>query len=135
MGTLAYDYPLLSIFWSMLWFAVLVGWIMALFSVLTDVFRSPDMGGFAKTLWVLVILVLPVLGVLIYLLARGNKMTEHAIAQAQAQEQMMRSYVQETAAGVSGGSAADQLAKLADLRDRGVITEEEFQKSKAQILV
>src|SRR5687768_4059716 len=118
MGTLAYDYPLLSIFWSMLWFAVLVGWIMALFSVLTDVFRSPDMGGFAKTIWVLIILVLPVLGVLIYLLARGDKMTQHAIAQAQAQEQMMRSYVQD-AAGSAGGSAADQLAKLADLRDRG----------------
>ena len=134
MGTLAYDYPLLGILWSMLWFAVLVAWIMALFSVLTDVFRSPDMGGLAKTLWVLVILVMPVLGVLIYMLARGNKMTEHAIAQAQAQEQMMRSYVQEAAGSAGGGSAADQLAKLADLRDRGAITEEEFQQSKAQIL-
>ena len=98
MRTLAYDYPLLSIFWSMLWFAVLVAWIMALFSVLTDVFRSHDMGGFAKTIWVLVILVMPILGVLIYLLARGDKMTEHAVAQAQAQEQMMRSYVQDAAA-------------------------------------
>ena len=134
MRTLAYDYPLLSIFWSMLWFAVLVAWIMALFSVLTDVFRSHDMGGFAKTIWVLVILVMPILGVLIYLLARGDKMTEHAVAQAQAQEQMMRSYVQDAAATAGGGNAADQLAKLADLRDRGAITEAEFEQGKAQIL-
>jgi hypothetical protein len=134
MRTLAYDYPLLSIFWSMLWFAVLVAWIMALFSVLTDVFRSHDMGGFAKTIWVLVILVMPILGVLIYLLARGDKMTEHAVAQAQAQEQMMRSYVQDAAASAGGGNAADQLAKLADLRDRGAITEAEFEQGKAQIL-
>ena len=128
MRTLAYDYPLLSIFLSMLWFAVLVAWIMALFSVLTDVFRSHDMGGFAKTIWVLVILVMPILGVLIYLLARGDKMTEHAVAQAQAQEQMMRSYVQDAAASAGGGNAADQLAKLADLRDRGAITEAEFEQ-------
>ena len=134
MRTLAYDYPLLSLFWTMLWFAVLVAWIMALFSVLTDVFRSHDMGGFAKTIWVLVILVMPILGVLIYLLARGDKMTEHAVAQAQAQEQMMRSYVQDAAASAGGGNAADQLAKLADLRDRGAITEAEFEQGKAQIL-
>jgi len=134
MHVLASEWGTGQVFWSMLWFFLFFIWIWLLIIVFSDIFRSHDMGGFAKTIWVLVILVMPILGVLIYLLARGDKMTEHAVAQAQAQEQMMRSYVQDAAASAGGGNAADQLAKLADLRDRGAITEAEFEQGKAQIL-
>ncbi len=131
MHTVAADYPLLDLFWTMLWFFLFLVWIMALFSVLADIFRSHDMGGGAKALWVFVVLVLPLLGVLIYLIARGDKMTRRAARDAQTQEAAFRSYVKD-AAGAPG--PADQLAQLAQLRDQGVITDEQFQQGKAKIL-
>ena len=132
MRTLAVDYPLLNIFWTTLWIFIFIAWLMALFSVLTDVFRSHDMGGFAKAIWILVIIVFPVLGVLIYLLARGGKMADHAVADARASDEAMRAYIQDTAG--SGGSTADELAKLADLRDRGAISDSEYEQGKARVL-
>jgi len=133
MNTLAYDYPLLSLFWTMLWFFLFVVWIMAVFSVLVDIFRSHDMGGFAKALWVLFVIVLPLLGVLVYLIARGDKMTQHAVRDAEKQDQAMRAYIKDAAGSGGAGSPADQVAQLAQLRDQGVITEEQFEQGKAKI--
>ncbi len=135
MTTLAYDYPLLGLFWTMLWFFLFIVWIMAVFSVLIDIFRSHDMGGFAKALWVLFVIILPLLGVLIYLIARGDKMTQHAVRDAEKQDQAMRAYIKDAAdtSGGGGSSTADQVAQLAQLREQGVITEEQFEQGKAKI--
>jgi hypothetical protein len=128
---LAYDYPLLGVFWTMLWIFLFFIWIWILIAVFADIFRSHDMGGFAKALWVIFIIILPFLGVLIYLIARGGKMQEHAAASAKQQDEAFRSYVQDAA---QGSTSADQLAKLADLKDKGVLTDEEFEAQKAKIL-
>ena len=129
MNTLAVDYPLLSLFWTMLWFFLFVVWIFAVFSVLADIFRSHDMGGWAKALWVLLVIIFPLLGVLIYLIARGDKMTQHAVRDAQKQDEYMRAYIQD-AAGTN--SPANQVAQLAQLRDQGVITDEQFESGQGQ---
>jgi ABC-type multidrug transport system fused ATPase/permease subunit len=131
MNTLAVDYPLLSLFWTMLWFFLFVVWIFAVFSVLADIFRSHDMGGWAKALWVLLVIIFPLFGVLIYLIARGDKMTQHAVRDAQKQDEYMRAYIQD-AAGTT--SPANQVAQLVQLRDQGVITDEQFEQGKAKIL-
>src|SRR5689334_980955 len=99
--TLAYDYPILGLFWTMLLIFLIFAFIMALFSVIADIFRSHDMGGFAKFLWILFIIVLPILAVLIYMIARGDKMAEHSIRSAQRQQAAMDAYVRQTA-GTSG---------------------------------
>jgi ABC-type multidrug transport system fused ATPase/permease subunit len=127
------SYPLLNIFWSMFIFFLWIIWIWILITVFIDIFRSHDLSGWAKTLWFLFVLFIPLIGVLVYLIARGGKMHEHAVRQAQQQDQDFRQYVQQ-AAGGSPASTADQLAKLADLRDRGVISAEEFEREKAKVL-
>ena len=124
------SYPLLNIFWSMFIFFLWVVWIWLLIWVFIDIFRSRDLSGWAKALWVLFVVILPYLGVLVYLIARGDKMHERAEQQALRQDQEFRSYVQQSA----GTSTADQLAKLADLRDRGVISAAEFDREKAKVL-
>ena len=129
---LAYDYPLLGMFWTFLVFFIWIAWIVVLFRVIFDIFRSKDLGGFAKALWVIFVIFLPFLGVLVYLIARGHSMTERDLQEAQAQEQAFQAYVR-SAAG-SGGGSADELTKLADLRDKGVITDAEFQAQKAKLL-
>jgi hypothetical protein len=129
---LAYTYPLLSLFWTMLIFFGFVVWIWLLIVVFGDIFRSHDMGGFAKALWVLLVIFLPLIGVLIYLIARGGKMQERAARDAQQQQQAFDTHVQEVAG--SGTDSADQLAKLAQLREQGVISEQEFQTQKAKAL-
>ena len=126
---LAYTYPLLSLFWTMLLFFGFVVWIWLLIVVFGDIFRSHDIGGFAKALWVLLVIFLPLIGVLIYLIARGGKMQERAAGDTRQQQQEFDTYVRDVAG--SGTSSADELAKLAQLRDQGVITEEEFQVQKA----
>ena len=128
---LAYDYPLLGVFWTMLEIFLFVIWIWLLIMVFADIFRSRDMGGFAKAIWVIFVIILPFLGVFVYLIARGGKMHERAIEQAQQQDQAFQEYVQQ-AAGTA--SPADQVAKLADLKASGAITEEEFQAGKAKVL-
>ena len=129
---LAYTYPLLNLFWTMLLFFGFVVWIWLLIVVFGDIFRSHDMGGFAKALWVLLVIFLPLLGVLIYLIARGGKMQERASQDARQQQQEFDTYVQEVAG--SEANPADQLTKLAQLRDEGVITEQEFQAQKAKVM-
>lgn len=124
--------PLMDLFWSMLWFFLFFIWIWLLISLFTDIFRSEDLSGWGKAGWTIFIVVLPFLGVLVYLIARGNSMAERAMKQAAAQEKAMRQYVQEAAA--SGGSTADELEKLAALRDKGVLTSEEFNAQKAALL-
>jgi hypothetical protein len=133
MNMLAADYPLLEVFWTMLWFFLFFIWIWLLISVFADIFRSDDLSGVAKTFWIIFVIVLPYLGVFIYLISRGNKMGEHAARDAAKRDAQFRSYVQEAAA-TSAASPADELAKLADLRDKGVITAEEFEQQKRQVL-
>ncbi|HEY5187307.1 MAG TPA: SHOCT domain-containing protein [Actinomycetes bacterium] len=121
-----------QVFFSMLWFFLFFVWIWLLITIFADIFRSPDLGGWAKALWTIFVIVLPLLGVLVYLIARGHKMQEHAVQQAQANEAAARQYVQSVAGSTT--SAADEIARLADLRDKGVLTEEEFQAAKAKAL-
>jgi hypothetical protein len=133
MTVLAYDYPLLGIFWTMLWFFLWFAWIVILIRVFADIFRSKDMGGWAKALWVIFVIIVPFLGVFIYLIARGHKMADRDIADAQARDQAFQSYVRDVA-GSTSSSSADELSKLADLKAKGVITDAEFQQQKAKIL-
>ncbi|HEX6659814.1 MAG TPA: SHOCT domain-containing protein [Ilumatobacter sp.] len=121
-----------QVFWSMLWFFLFFIWIWLLISLFGDIFRSADLSGGAKAMWTIFIIILPFLGVLVYLIVRGNSMQERALKQAADQEAQFRGYVQTVAA--SGGGTADELAKLADLRDRGVISQEEFDAAKAKAL-
>jgi len=127
------SYPLLNLFWTMFIFFLWVVWIWILIIVFIDIFRSHDLGGFAKALWFLFVLFIPLIGVLVYLIARGGSMHERAARQAQQQDAEARSYIQQAAAS-SPASTADQLTKLADLRDRGVISAQEFEREKAKIL-
>lgn len=123
--------PLMDLFWSMLMFFLFFAWLMLLFRVFGDIFRSDDMGGGGKTLWTIVVIFLPLLGVLIYVMARGSGMTERDMKQAQAAEQATQQYIRETA---GQSSSADELAKLADLRDKGVLTAQEFESQKQTLL-
>jgi type VI protein secretion system component VasK len=127
------DYPLLELFWTMLWFFLFVAWIYLLIVIITDIFRSDDMSGWSKALWVLFILIIPILGVLVYLIARGDEMSKRAAADYRRRDEEMRAYVRD-AAGTTGTSAADELTKLAALRDAGTITPEEFAAQKAKLL-
>src|SRR4051812_4699789 len=117
---------------SIFWFMVLFAWIWLLISIFADLFRDHEMSGWAKALWVLLLIVVPWLGALVYLIARGRSMNERARAQAARQEQDLRRYVQQVQA--SSPSTADELAKLADLRDRGTVSEQEFVQAKARLL-
>jgi ABC-type multidrug transport system fused ATPase/permease subunit len=128
-----YQYPILDFFLTMLYFFLFVIWIWLLIMVFVDIFRSRDMGGWAKALWVIFVIILPFLGVFVYLIARGSKMHERAAQEAAEQQKAFDAYVKETA-GTAGISSADQLSKLADLKSQGVITDAEFEAQKAKIL-
>ena len=127
----SYSYPLLGVFWTIFEIFLWVIWFWILITVFIDIFRSHDLSGGMKALWFLFVLFIPLIGVLVYLIARGGKMHERAAKDAQQQDDAFRTYVQQAA---SEGTPADQLAKLADLRDRGVITAQEFDREKAKIL-
>jgi Short C-terminal domain/Phospholipase_D-nuclease N-terminal len=129
---LAAEFGTGQVFWSMLWFFLFFIWIWLLIVIFSDIFRSDDLSGWGKALWSIFIIVVPYLGVFAYLIARGHKMQEHSAKDAQAQDAAFRSYVQNVAG--SGGSAADEISRLADLRDRGVISEAEFQQAKAKAI-
>jgi hypothetical protein len=124
------SYPLLNIFWTMFEFFLWVIWIWILIMVFVDIFRSHDLSGWAKAVWFVFVLFIPLIGVLVYLIARGSSMHERAARQAQARDEAFRGYVQQS----GGTSSADQLAKLADLRDQNVISAEEFERAKAKVL-
>jgi ABC-type multidrug transport system fused ATPase/permease subunit len=127
---LAYTYPLADLFGTMLGFFVLIIWFWLLIVVFSDIFRSRDMGGGAKMLWVLFVIILPFLGIFIYLIARGGKMHERAADQASQQQKAFDSAVRDAA----GGTSTDALAKLADLKAQGVLTDAEFESEKAKVL-
>ncbi len=127
---LAYDYPILGLFWTMLMLFLWVAWLMLLFHVIFDIFRSDDLSGWGKAGWMALVLILPLLGVLIYLIARGDGMAQRQIAQAQAQQSQFDDYVR----SVSSSGTADELAKLGELKAGGVITDEEFNRQKAKLL-
>jgi Short C-terminal domain/Phospholipase_D-nuclease N-terminal len=126
--------PLLDLFWAMLWFFLFFAWIWLLITIFADIFRSDDLSGWAKAFWTIFVVVLPWLGVLIYLIARGGSMQERAMADAAAREKATRQYIQEVSAGGGGASAADELEKLGKLQSQGVITAEEFAAQKAKLL-
>ena len=125
------SYPALSVFWTIVEIFLWVLWFWILITVIIDLFRSPDLSGWAKALWFLFVLFIPLIGVLVYLIVRGPSMHQRAVKQAQQQDEAFRSYVQE-AAGPK--SAADEITKLAGLRDHGVITDEEFEREKSKLL-
>ena len=127
----SYSYPLLAVFWTILEIFVFIVWIWILIRIFVDIFRSPDLSGWAKALWVLFVLFVPLVGVLVYLIARGGTMHERAAQPSQQQEEQVRSHVQDAA---GSQSSADQLAKLADLRDHGVLSAAEFEQEKAKVL-
>jgi hypothetical protein len=126
---IAADYPFLDVLWSMLIFFVWVIWIWIVITVLIDVFRRHDIGGFAKALWVIFVVILPWLGVLIYLIAEHDGMRERSMQQAQSQQAEFDQYVRETAGGSAG-----EIAKAKELLDSGTITQEEFDAIKAKAI-
>jgi len=126
------DWGVGQVFWSMLWFFLFFIWIWLLITVFADIFRSHDLGGFAKALWVIFVIVVPYLGVFVYLIARGHKMSEHAAAAAQSQDAATRAYIQQAAG--NGGSPAEELERIADLKRQGVIDDAEYAQLKAKAL-
>ena len=116
----AQDYPLLNLFWTMLWLFIWILWIFLLVRIILDIFRSDDLGGWSKALWVIFIIILPFIGVLVYLIARGSGMQKRDVRDARAADQEMRSYIRSAAA--TPPSTAEELSKLASLRDQGVLT-------------
>ena len=127
------NYPLLDIFLSTLYFFCWVLWIMLLFWILMDIFRSDDLSGWAKAGWVVFVIFLPLLGVLVYLIARGHSMSDRQVRDAKARDEQFRAYVKD-AAGSNGQSQSDELAKLAGLHDKGVLSDQEFEAAKAKVL-
>ena len=122
--------PVLDVLWTMLIFFLFIAWIWVMISVIGDIFRSKDIGGVAKALWMLFVIMLPWLGVLVYLIARGDSMAERSVEQMAAVEDARRAYIKDAA----GTSAADELAKLASLKDSGVLSAEEYASLKAKVV-
>jgi len=120
----------LDFFWFMLWFFLWVIWIWLLIKVFADVFRS-DSNGWAKAGWILFVIILPFLGVLIYLIVHGGDMAQRDVQAMQDMEAAQKAYIQNVA---GSGGTADELQKLAQLRDNGVISNEEFEAQKAKLL-
>ena len=126
------NYPLLDIFLSTLYFFIWILWIMLLFWILMDIFRSDDLSGWGKAGWVIFVIILPFLGVFVYLIARGHSMGERQARDAQARDDQFRAYVKDAAG--SGQSQSDELAKLAGLHQQGVLSDQEFEAAKAKVL-
>lgn len=118
---------------AMFEFFIFLAWFMCLWWIFGDLFRSKDVGGFAKTLWVLFIIVLPFLGMLVYLIARGSGMNDRAFEAQKQLQQQQAEYIR-SVAGSAGGSATDQIASAKSLLDSGAITQQEFDRIKADAL-
>jgi hypothetical protein len=127
---IAADYPFLDVLWSMIIFFFWVIWIWIVITVLIDIFRRDDLGGWGKAAWVVFVVILPWLGVLVYLIVEHDGMRERSVKQAQAQRQDFDTYVRETA----GGGSAAEIAKAKELLDAGAITQPEFEALKAKAL-
>ena len=120
--------------WAMVWFTLFFIWIWLLIIVFSDIFRSHDMGGFAKFLWIFFVIIMPYLGVFVYLIARGHKMSEHAAEEAAKMDAAQKAYIRDAVSTGSSASPADQLQNLANLKAQGVIDDAEFNKMKAKIV-
>jgi uncharacterized membrane protein len=131
---MAYDYPLLGAFWTMMWIFLWVLWIFLLFRIITDIFRDDTMSGWAKAGWLVLVIVLPFLGVFVYVLARGKGMGRRETEQARAKQQAFDTYVRETARGTGTPSEIEELAQLSEIRAKGDISDEEFRRVKEKIL-
>ncbi len=131
-----YQYPLLSVFWTMLWFFLFILWFYLLFVVISDIFMSHDLSGWGKAAWVIFVIVLPLFGVLAYLIFRGDSMHERAARRAASQDREFRDYVRSVSGSSVSGTASpsDELTRLAELRDRGAISDAEFDRMKAKVL-
>jgi Short C-terminal domain/Phospholipase_D-nuclease N-terminal len=127
----AADYPFLDIFWTMLIFFMWVIWIWILVTVLMDLFRRHDIGGWGKAAWTLFVVVLPFLGVFLYLVTQGKEMAERRSAEVQATQASFDQYVRSVA---SNGGATDQIAKAKELLDSGAIDQAEFEQLKRKAL-
>jgi Short C-terminal domain/Phospholipase_D-nuclease N-terminal len=126
---IAADYPFIDVFWTIIIFFFWVIWIWIVVTVLIDVFRRDDIGGFAKALWVIFVVILPWLGVLVYLIVEHDGMRQRSVKQARAEKQEFDEYVRDAA-----GGSATEIAKAKELLDAGTITQEEFEALKAKAL-
>lgn len=131
---LAYDYPVLGAFWTVMWIFLWVMWIFLLFRVIVDIFRDDSLGGGAKTGWLVFTIILPFLGVFVYVVARGRDMGKREQAHVRAQLDETERYVRETVGATGPASEAEQLAKLSEIRARGDISDEEFRRAKEKVL-
>ncbi|MFD9485708.1 SHOCT domain-containing protein [Streptomyces sp. NPDC059991] len=131
---LAYDYPVLGAFWTVMWIFLWVMWIFLLFRVVVDIFRDDTMSGWTKTAWLVFTIVLPFLGVFVYVVARGKDMGRREQEHARAKLEETERYIRETVGATGPASEVDQLAKLSEIRARGDISEEEFRQAKEKVL-
>ena len=131
---LAAEFGTGQVFGSMLWFFLFFIWIIILFQVFGDIFRSKDLGGWAKAIWSIFIIFLPFIGIFIYLIARGGGMGERQVAAAQKQNEQMQEYIRSTTGSAGGSSDAEQLTKLADLHASGKLDDAEYASAKAKVI-
>jgi len=124
--------PILDLFFAMLWFFLFILWIWLVISIFIDIFRSHDLSGWGKAGWTILVIIIPLIGVLIYLIARGDKMAQRRVDDDAAADQASRDYIQSVAG--SGGSVSDELTKLSQLRDQGVLSDDEYEAQKAKLL-
>jgi Short C-terminal domain len=132
MSMIAAEWGTGQVFWSLLWFFLFFIWLWMLIVVFGDIFRSDDLSGWGKALWSIFIIVMPYLGVFVYLIARGGKMATRAAVDAKAQDDAFRQYVRQTTA--TSTSTADELERLAKLRDQGILDDAEYAQAKAKLL-
>ncbi|HET6951245.1 MAG TPA: SHOCT domain-containing protein [Acidimicrobiales bacterium] len=126
------EVDLSDLIWTTIWVFFLIMFIWVFIAIVSDLFRDHELSGWAKAIWVLALIVFPLVGSLVYLIVRGEGMARRSAAQASRSRAEFDSYVRETAA--SGGSQVDDLARLAQLRDNGTITAEEFETMKARVM-
>lgn len=120
-----------QVLWSLLWFFLFLVWFWLIIMIFTDLIRSDDLNGWAKAAWAIAIIIVPFLGILLYLIVRGGKMSDRAVSQAQKEQASMDSYIRQTA---GGESSADELAKLSDLHAGGKLSDDEYATAKAKVL-
>ncbi|MDA5285570.1 SHOCT domain-containing protein [Streptomyces sp. NPDC054904] len=130
---LAYDYPVLGAFWTVMWIFLWVMWLVLLFRIVVDLFRDHEMSGWLKAAWLLFLILIPFLGVLVYVIARGRNMGRREIKHAQEQQQAFNAYIRD-AAGSTGKNTTDELARLSELKAKGDLSEAEFQQAKQKLL-
>ncbi|MFF5446460.1 SHOCT domain-containing protein [Streptomyces sp. NPDC012888] len=128
------DYPLLNAFLTMLWFFLWIMWFMLLFKIIGDIFRDDGLSGWGKAGWTIFVCLLPFLGCFVYLIARGRSMGERDVRQMRQQEQAFRAYVQSAVDTEAPRATADELARLAAMRDHGDLTPAEYEQAKSKVL-